>query len=254
MWWSGWCKRLNGYFGCEATAGDDGKLDGYSMSRHPAMISTNKATDTWFRFLVKRMLAERAHPHDNKDYEWLKLNVFTRWDCATQKTLAVIFDAKPDVQHRLISLLPKTIDLVNLNDPYFIHALFAEAVVGLQDAVWKIRNSVRRMEETRTTSNLISHDLARHAIHVSESLDLAARTFNSMIEHHNRFVAATTATDETIQNNQQHIQDRLSFFNEAIQGLRFRSITKNDCLMRYNSHLTLSPRASVELFSLIAPR
>lgn len=191
-----------------------------------------RQTDTWFRFLVKKTLSERAHPHGGKDYEWLALNVFTRWDPATSKTLVVVFDAKPDVHERLMSLLPQIIDPANFNDPYYIHALFAEAVVGLQeDAVWKIRNSVRRMEETRTTLSRTSHDLARHAIHVFESLDLAARTFNSMIEQHRRFMAATTATDGTIRNTQRHTHDRLQFFSEVIQGLRLRSISNKERLL-----------------------
>lgn len=202
------------------------------MSQHPTLISTNKTTDTWFRFLVKDMLSEWAHLLDNKDYEWLKLNVFTRWDCATNKTVVVIFDAKPKVQQKVVELLPKAISLVTLDDPYFIHALFGEAVVALQeDAVWKIRNFVRRIEETRTTESLISHDLVRHAIHVFETLDLAAQTFNSMIEHHNRFPFVTTATDGTIKNTQRHIHDRLQFFHEAIQGLRLRSISNKERLL-----------------------
>ena len=31
FWWSSWYRRLNGYFGREATTGEDGILDGYSM-------------------------------------------------------------------------------------------------------------------------------------------------------------------------------------------------------------------------------
>lgn len=233
-WWSDWCRRLNGYFGCETTVGEDGKTDGYSMSQHPALNSTNKATDTWFRFLVKDMLSEWVLPPDHKNYEWLKLNVFTRSDYASKRTVAVVFDAKPKVQEKLVKLLPKTktINLDALGDPYFIHALFAEAVVALQeDAVWKIRNSVRRIEETRNTESLISHDLVRHAIHVFETLDLAAGTFNSMIEHHNRFAFMTSASDRTIINTQQHIHDRLQFFLDVIQGLRLRSVSNKERLL-----------------------
>lgn len=214
------------------TAGYDGKTDGYSMSQHPALMSTNETIDTWFRFLVKDMLTDWVHTPDNKNYEWLKLNVFTRFHYVLKRTEVVVFDAKPKVQEKLVKLLPKTINLVALNDPYFIHALLAEAVVALQeDAVWKIRNSVRRIEETRNTESLISHDLARHAIHVSETLDLAAETFNSMIEHHNRFEFVTSGTDGTIMNTQRHVHDRLQFFHEVIQGLRLRSISNKERLL-----------------------
>lgn len=218
------------------TAGDDGKTDGYSMSTISyALMSTNKGKiDTWFRFLVKDMLSDWVHTPDNKNYEWLKLNVFTRLDLVTKRTEVIVFDAKPKVQERILKVLPKAmVTLVALDDFYFIHALFAEAVVALQeDAVWKIRNSVRRIEETRNTESLISHDLVRHAIHVSETLDLAAQTVNSMIEHHNRLASIPSTTDKTIIiNTQQGIHDRLRFFHEVIQGLRLRSISNKERLL-----------------------
>ena len=178
------------------------------------------------------MLSEWAQLPYNKDYEWLKLNVFTRSDYTIKKTLVVVFDAKPKVQGKLVELLPKTINLISLDDPYFIHALFGEAVVALhEDAVWKIRNFVRRIEETRATESLISHDLVRHAIHVFETLDLAARTFNSMIEHHHQFAFMTTATDGILKNSHQRVHDRLQFFHEVIQGLRLRSISNKERLL-----------------------
>ena len=32
VWWSPWCRRSNGYFGCEVTGGGDGGQKGYSVS------------------------------------------------------------------------------------------------------------------------------------------------------------------------------------------------------------------------------
>ena len=231
VWWSEWCKRLNGYFGCETTAGADGNPDGLSMSPHPTVISTNNAADTWFRFLVKRTLSEGAPTRDQKDYEWVKLNVFTRWNSATKKTIVVAFDAKPTVQQRLRNLQPNGADVTCLGNPFFIHTLLVEVVVDLQeDAVWKIRNSVRRVEEKRAALGPVSHDLARHAIHVFETLDLATRTLNSIIEHHDRFTSTLKATDRTVENTPHHICDRLRFFREAIEGLRLRSISNKERL------------------------
>jgi hypothetical protein len=31
-WWFRWCRRSNGYFGCEDTTDEQGKFDGYSNS------------------------------------------------------------------------------------------------------------------------------------------------------------------------------------------------------------------------------
>ena len=188
--------------------------------------------DTWFRFLVKDMLSDWMHTPDNKNHVWLKLNVFTHMDHATRRTAVIVFDVGPKVQERILKVLPKAMNLVTSDDPYFIHALLAEAIVELQEeAVWKIRNSVRRIEETRNTASLISHDLVRHAIHVFETLDLAAQTFNSMIEHHNRLALIPSTTDKTIMNTQQGIHDRLQFFHDVIQGLRLRSISNKERLL-----------------------
>ncbi|KAI9802879.1 MAG: hypothetical protein M1833_001478, partial [Piccolia ochrophora] len=126
-------------------------------------------------------------------------------------------------------------DTIDLDDPYSIHVQLSQVVLHLQnEAVWSIRTSVRTVEKSRAAPSLHFsdlHDLARHAIHVFETLDLAARTFNSMMVHHGRFGSTTLATDGTIPSNQHYTYDRLHFYNEAIQGLRLRSIANKDRLL-----------------------
>ncbi|KAI9697072.1 MAG: hypothetical protein M1836_005034 [Candelina mexicana] len=196
--------------------------------------STDTATDTWFRFLIKRTLLNKAQVGRDLDYEWLKLNIFTRWDSSTKGTVVIMFDTRPDIKARLLSLLFDAINPIRLGDPYFHHVLIAEEVLNLQnEAAWSIRDSVRHVELARTAFPDFPrlHDLARHAIHVVETLDLAARTLDSMIMHHDRFASATIATYGTIQTTQHLINDRLHFYKEAIHGLRLRSISNKDRLL-----------------------
>ena len=200
------------------------------------MISTNLATDTWFRFLVKETL-HTAHKEiwaeNDKDYQWVKLNIFTRWNASTKESIIIVFDARPTMKTSLKNLLTSAIDSISLGDPYFSHILLAEEVLRLHnDAVWSIRTSVRYIEHKRMTpSPDISgiHDLARHAIHVLETLDLAARILDSMILHHDQFASEIITTD-AMDKTTQHIANRLLFYKEAIQGLRLRSISNKDRL------------------------
>lgn len=157
----------------------------------------------------------------------------TRWNSVTKNTVVIAFDAKKDVRRRLKNLRLQAADVTHLDDPFLIHALLVEVVVDLQDeAVWKIRDSVRDVEENRERASLglISHDLARHAIHVFETLDLATRTLNSIIEHHDLFTSAVITTDRTRQKTPHNICDRLHFFREVVEGLRLRSISNKERL------------------------
>ena len=199
------------------------------------MISTNLATDTWFRFLVKQTLHtshEKRCVGNVKDYQWVKLNIFTRWNASTKGTIVIVFDASPTMKADLKTLFAGAVDSISLGDPYFSHVLLAGEVLRLQnDAVWNIRNLVRSIEQGRTLQIPDFpgiHDLARHAIHVLETLDLAARTLDSMILHHDQFASEITTTDATV--TQHSINDRLVFYREAIQGLRLRSISNKDRL------------------------
>ena len=151
---------------------------------------------------------------------------------------------KPDVQRPFVDLLARNINSSSLECPYGVHALFANLLMDLQNkAVWEIRTAVRDIELLRTTPNHSQfprlHDLARHAGHVLETLDLSYGTLQGMIESHDRlathYSTAQTGPDTgtvVIEIAQQHrsIHDRLSFFKEAIYGLRLRSISNKDRL------------------------
>ena len=192
-------------------------------------------------------------PRYDTKYEWLKLNVFIRWDASTKKNIVVAFDPKPHIQNLLINHL---VDAIHSEDPYSIYVPLAQLAVGLQeDAVWRIRDAVRDVEKSRTAKDNPQiypaerrlshvHDLARHTIHVNETLNLTAQTLHSMIEYHNRFAdrpatppAAEPAHDDETgsrsirtTHEQQQAHDHLRCFQEAIQALCLRSVANKDRL------------------------
>ena len=188
-------------------------------------------TDTWFRFLIKRTRIEKPSYGPEKDYDWLKFNIFTRWIPSSEETIIIAFDIAPDIKNRLLQLLFNAINSESRSNPYLYHMVIAEEVLSLQsEAVWNIRTKVRHVEQTRTAPspnyNRL-HELARHAIHVVETLDLAERTFHSMITHHEQFTAGTTKPKRF----QHFIDDRLCFYKEGVQSLRLRSIANKDRLL-----------------------
>lgn len=212
--------------------------------------------DTWLRFLVKRIL-KRPKPDSNKSYEWLKFNIFARWHASTKEHVLVVFDANANSSTRklLIDHLSHSIAAIRPESPHSVYVPLAQLAVQLQeDAVWRIRDAVRAVEKDRAslyqkvaspqTPSCNLHDLARHAVHVFETLDLTAQTLHSMIEYHNRSATASgispamgeddcdgidTPSVETTHRNQL-ASDHLRFFQEATQALRLRSIANKDRL------------------------
>lgn len=140
------------------------------------------------------------------------------------------------------------------DNPHSVYVPLAELAVELQeDAVWKIRTGVRGVEQSRTsirpqpstsqTHFCRLHELARHAGHVTETLDLTNQTLHQMIENHDRVARRSAApvaeededkitrsllSETAHQNHNAH--DRLRCYQDAIQNLRLRSIANKDRL------------------------
>lgn len=198
-------------------------------------------------------------PSGQKDYLWYKFNVFTRWIPSTNNSIVVVFDPRPAVKDRLPSPLLDSLDTTDLSDPYWIHTAFAEEVIRLQDeAVWGIRNLVRQTETERGSSRAPNpnyprlHDIARHAIHVSETLELSIKTFECMMEQHNEFITNRTALDEQTKNTQKKIQKQMKFYHHMVGSLRSRSISNkqrllNEIQLAFNTVAQYDSRISVDI-------
>lgn len=144
----------------------------------------------------------------------------------------------------------------SLVDPYYIHVFIIEKVVDLQDeAVWKIRDLIRHVEKSRATPITLNadfshlHDVARHSIHVLETLELASGLTSSIISHHEKYFSESLAANETLH---RLVSDRLFFYKEAIRGLRLRSISNRDRLqneiqLMFNLVAQSSAHASMQI-------
>ncbi|KAJ6006387.1 hypothetical protein N7451_004331 [Penicillium sp. IBT 35674x] len=247
VWQSDHLNNANGYFGCEATreARDASKVTGFN---------------TWSFFEVKHL------PSELSKYTWSKLSVSTRWLRSTNQMGILLLDPTEDISTPLVTPDPR-----KLNDPFWVYSGILQEVARLQEiAVWKIRNHVRNIEkqaeeeekkkqeekakEKEKGNENVSlgkrpepeyrrlHDIARHAIHVTESLDVAVQNVNHIIRQHEMYIharrnlyAPLTSQDTPFED----ISSRLSFFQSHIESIRHRSISnqkrlQNEIQLKFN--------------------
>ncbi|ORY63936.1 uncharacterized protein BCR38DRAFT_457755 [Pseudomassariella vexata] len=229
LWWSDYCRNSNGYFGCETS--DAMASSGISM---------------WAFFEVKQL-------EEGLRYRWHKINIFTRWLLSTKQTIILLFDLQPPMVERLPCPLLDP-ESANLADPFWAYARIAAEVLRLEDsAVMSIRNHVRKLELQRQPAGKPQpdyrylHDIARHAIHVSETLDVATQTMGRIVMQHDIFMKSMSDQDIS-----QNTHSRLQFFESFIESLRHRSVSNekrllNEIQLAYNTVAQYDAGTSVEI-------
>ncbi|KAF2403542.1 hypothetical protein EJ06DRAFT_553823 [Trichodelitschia bisporula] len=242
LWWTHCVRRANGYFGCEDTFDADGKFDGHN---------------TWLRFLIKQV--QGSNPH-KKDYFWQKFNIFTRWEPG--RTTVLVFDPPEAFSNDFKDNQPPCYlaDLTTafLADPYAFHArLLTYPIISLQEsAVWRIRNLLRDIETRRPSGTRPSpdyprlHDVARHAIHVAETLDLAVSTVHAIIAGHEGFAVRVPGGGMGAV-RRAHLQ-QLRFAEHLLKGLKLREQSNkerlsNEINLSFNIVAQYDSRISVQI-------
>ncbi|KAH8803023.1 hypothetical protein F5884DRAFT_804184 [Xylogone sp. PMI_703] len=218
-WWSSHYRRSNGYFGCRTIRDEKDEIT---------------AITTWMRFLVKQLTSEVEH-------EWYKINIFTLWVPATEQpntkgeTTIIVFDAPHPIRPKIPSPLLNIPDPAHLNDPFWMYPSLAEELVNLQDeAVWKIRNHVRAMEKAVQPEGKPRpdyrrlHDIARHAIHVSETLDLSVKSMNSILIQHADVIKDVPPQDKRVSKD---IRQQLLTSEHMLESLRYRATSNKERLL-----------------------
>ena len=165
-------------------------------------------------------------------YEWYKVNVFIRWVVPTNQTIIIVFDAKPPVTQHILDALENP-GIETPDDPFWVYArLVSKVMVHFQDtAVWAIRNQVRAIETERKPMGRPYpdyrrlHDIARHAIHVSETLDVAADTMEGILVQHDNFLRKEGAG--VGRPTADRIHDQLTFCKHMLGGLQHRAASNH---------------------------
>ncbi|KAK6849481.1 hypothetical protein PG995_013314 [Apiospora arundinis] len=202
VWWTDYCKNANGYFGCDTKRDSGGHL----------------SIDTWAYFEMK--LA-----NGGAQYKWMKLNIFTHWVASSNQLSVILFDA-PERVFQSIAASLSTLDMKHRRDPFGPYTNLMGEVARLEDeAVMAIRNHVRTVEKEQVPKEKPDpayrwlHDISRHAVHVTESLDVSIETMDGMLLQHET-VKGQVGDDDSWQTVHRH----LLFSQQLLKGLRCRSM------------------------------
>ncbi|OTA54842.1 hypothetical protein K449DRAFT_469300 [Hypoxylon sp. EC38] len=235
IWWSDFCQNSNGYLGSEVT-----RCEG-------AVTGLN----TWAYFEVKQL-------NNTMEYEWVKINIFVRWLVPSNQTIILAFDTKSPFTECIPDMLQNP-EPNDLKDPFWVYARLASKVVHLQDtSVWAVRNQVRAIEteikpvgRPRPDYRRL-HDVARHAIHVSETLDVTTETMDSILAHHDEFLMQGIALESIDRDISEDIHRQLTFCKNVISNLRHRAASnrkrlENEIQLAYNTVAQYDAEISVQI-------
>ncbi|TLD20567.1 hypothetical protein PspLS_08275 [Pyricularia sp. CBS 133598] len=193
-------------------------------------------------------MASTWKPKDDTDikYQWLKFNLFTTWLPSTNQIIFFVFDPVPDVKNKIRDRLKKAIlDCHQQRDHFWVYSQILHDVISLHhDAIWAIRDYIRSTETAKPTPETTFktteetapnfrhlHDVARHSIHICETLELACINMHellgfftsSSLSQRSHFtlkidkqIAATAASKEASRN-------RLLFQRNSLRSYRLRA-------------------------------
>ncbi|KAK0748327.1 hypothetical protein B0T21DRAFT_356331 [Apiosordaria backusii] len=266
------CFDLNGFFGSQAT------YDETSSQKRIIGLST------WFRILTKmvRKVDDASKPHDGNpeyvtkkehSYRWFETTVLTRWDYPNKHQVLII-DTPSDFPDQLVRLLrnaspPKLI----FHDPLAMHTSLVDQIIVYSDiSVWRIRDPVRQLERSRMRTGAIFsevHEMSRHAIHSSETLEAAIDTLKELQRcramAHDSFpsrppsatVAAddTTATTSLTQTYKHQAHQHAQFQISLLKNLKLRADSnrerlKNEINTAFNN-LTMQDNSVLKSIALL---
>ncbi|KAL7789502.1 hypothetical protein V8C37DRAFT_211933 [Trichoderma ceciliae] len=218
-WWTTLAKRSNGYFGYQDVLDADG---------------TRTGTISWNRFIIKRV----SKYFDDQDvdeikYHWVKLNTFSRWYAAENRTEILLFD-HPDFAQLIQASLLRDINPRELGDPFWIYPIMIDEIVQLHDvSIWESRNLIRDFEKRRAFYQFhygYLHEIPRHLTHVNETVYVAESVLESIQKYHDHFLSTEPSgrfAKEAPNFFHLNIQSRLGSFHSMLTSLRHRAESNN---------------------------
>ena len=156
-------------------------------------------------------------------------------------TTIMCFDLPQHFQMAFQSTLTSSKDNVELSDPYAVFTVLLYQMISLYDnSVWSIRNHICDWEAVRFSIPTMSypplltewpqmrqkepdypllHEIARHAIHVGETLTVALQSVKDLQQQHRDFMAVHIQSNNSWQQNHSPLQFPL----RLLEGLFSRS-------------------------------
>lgn len=160
---------------------------------------------------------------ERAQYEWLKMNIFTHWVASSNQLSVLVFDADQSLIQKIATSF-SSLEMEYRRDPFWPYTKLMDEVARLEDTtVMSIRNYVRAVEKKTPQEKpeppyRFLHDISRHAVHVTETLDVAIETMDGMLSHHESVKVQVGDNDSW-----QTVHGRLLFSQQLLKGLRWRS-------------------------------
>lgn len=196
-------------------------------------------------------------------YEWDEMCFFTAWNPPC-RNVVFCFDTSITLQEQVRATLMSTGGDRWSYDPYSIHTVIIEAVLVLYErSVWSLRDMIRDVEmvrpfclsrkdrlcangsaQNRTPSSNPNpdydrlHEIARHATHSSETLDVAVGTVDSMLRQHKEFLEErpVKAKETATVCISKRTAKTLEFQSQMLQNFKLRSQANGE---RLRNEITL---------------
>ncbi|OCK81526.1 purine and uridine phosphorylase [Lepidopterella palustris CBS 459.81] len=196
----------NGFSGCKPVLDQNGSLIYYNH---------------WSRFVVKQIhtklrhkrsftrhdsISEKRDPGGNRlpnhnvplhgpqsiqhGWEWYEMGFLVHW--RPDNTTILCLDLPEPLQASIQSALSSSTDEIDFSDPYSFFSILLHEVLSLYDSsVWSLRNHICEWEARRPQEPDYSllHEIARHMIHVSETLAVALESVKDLQQQQQGFLA-----------------------------------------------------------------
>ncbi|KAF2189291.1 hypothetical protein K469DRAFT_747989 [Zopfia rhizophila CBS 207.26] len=141
-------------------------------------------------------------------------------------------------------------DNTDLSDPYSIFSIVVYELLSLyNDSVWSLRNHICGVEATRPQdpNYPLLHEIARHAIHVSETLSVALESIKALQQQQQVFSTKHFQGHNRWDGTHNHFQFQLRF----LHGLLLRSESNK---ARIQNEITLAFHTAAQRDSRIQVR
>ncbi|OAQ59915.1 corA-like mg2+ transporter protein domain-containing protein [Pochonia chlamydosporia 170] len=191
------CLDSNGFAGCSPGFDEHGQLASYKI---------------WSRFVVKQILDKlrpkrsfirrsvasnppktNAPIHTSRSitngWEWYEMDFHVHW--TTSSFTVLCFNLPGHLQHAVEETFISNAAGAEFSDPYRIFATIINTLLPVYDnSVWSIRNHICQWEAARKEEPdyPLLHEIARYAIHVSETIAVAAKSLKDLQSQHQKFL------------------------------------------------------------------
>ncbi|KAI1193698.1 hypothetical protein F5X97DRAFT_328318 [Nemania serpens] len=196
--------ELNGFFGGRTSSGMENELrnenywcrfvikqTGSSLRLNPSFVrhdapSPSSAAQT----ATQNFMPLHGKTTENYGWEWYEMLFVVTRGSDSRLTIAC-FDVPKDLQlaiHSDLLQLARDKRKLMLQDPHAAMAVILHQIIVAYDrSVWAIRDHICEWEAARPakTDYTLLHEISRHAIHVSETLEVAARSCRALLKQRN---------------------------------------------------------------------